>query len=89
LKKALDVKRVGMFFEGYEIDYSHIKLIPVPNELEQDCNGAFGTFHSQYPGFITTQPGAERDVRKPKVGNLEGLESCAASIEEDYKNLVG
>src|SRR5271170_6788913 len=29
LAEALEIDRVGMFFEGFEIDYAHIKLVPV------------------------------------------------------------
>lgn len=29
MEKAFDVRRVGMFFEGMEIDYAYVKLIPV------------------------------------------------------------
>lgn len=43
LVRALRVKRVGRFLEDYEIDYTHVKPVPVPNELEAGGDGV-GTF---------------------------------------------
>lgn len=83
LIKALGVKRVGIFFEGYEIDYTHVKLVPVPNELEEGGNGN-GTFYRQYPGFITTQAGPEKNV---ELNHGLKLGDCAASIVSDLEKL--
>ena len=88
LKDALGVERVGMFFEGYEINYAHVKLLPVPTELEEGGrSNTVETFCSQYPGFVTTQPGPERDMAKSKLNEVGGLGSYAASIESDFKKL--
>ena len=62
LQEALNVSQVGMFLEGFEIDYAHIKLAPVPVELsETSDDGNVGIYYDDYPGFITTQPGPVRD----------------------------
>ncbi|KAL1703094.1 hypothetical protein EV121DRAFT_271334 [Schizophyllum commune] len=56
LKKAFTTETVGVFFEGFEIDYTHAKLIPahgtvVEREVETIER------HDTYPGFLTTQLG--------------------------------
>lgn len=84
LVRALGVKRVGMFFEGYEINYTHVKLVPVPNELEEGGDSV-GTFYRQYPGFITTQAGPERNVElkfdlKP--------EDCSVTIASNLEKML-
>lgn len=62
LMEALNVKRVGMFCEGFEIDYTHVKLLPVPTEVDEIAPGGDGSFYNQYPGFLTTQRGPRRSV---------------------------
>lgn len=58
LKQALGVTMVGMFFEGLEIDYSHVKLVPVytskkPGEPLRE------EFTEVYRGSISTKLGAQ------------------------------
>lgn len=62
LKKAFGVKRCGMFFEGYEIDYAHVKLVPVHNRFTSQGQlfnpiVAPAPFQKPYQGFLTTQFG--------------------------------
>ena len=62
LKKAFSVKRCGIFFEGYEIDYAHVKLIPVHNRFTSQGKlfnpiAASAPFQKTYDGFLTTQFG--------------------------------
>ncbi|KAL0571083.1 hypothetical protein V5O48_010874 [Marasmius crinis-equi] len=69
LKIAFGVKRVGVFFEGFEIDYAHVKLIPVwegEEKISEEGEAKAGApFYEAYPGYITTQWGPrERDVAK-------------------------
>ena len=63
LAEALGVTRCGMIFEGFEIDYAHVKLIPVNDDqhashswFESDTS-APGEFHDTYPGFVTSLDG--------------------------------
>ncbi|KAJ3415921.1 hypothetical protein HDV05_003762 [Chytridiales sp. JEL 0842] len=56
LKAAFDVEQVGMIFEGYEIDYAHVKLIPCHKPVVSQSEVA--EFHQTYPGFVTSQLGA-------------------------------
>lgn len=62
LKKAFSVKRCGIFFEGYEIDYAHVKLIPVHNRFTSQGKlfnpiAASAPFQKTYDGLLTTQFG--------------------------------
>ncbi|KAF9258044.1 HIT-like protein [Marasmius fiardii PR-910] len=81
MKKAFGVERIGVFFEGFEIDYTHVKLIPVHqvsgsiSEKEGDVEGeeSTGPYYEVYSGYITTERGPqERDIGK--------LERLAASV---------
>ncbi|KAL8747765.1 MAG: hypothetical protein Q9184_007555 [Pyrenodesmia sp. 2 TL-2023] len=63
LKGAFGTTRCGMFFVGFEIDYAHIKLVPVHDHGA--TNGRPFTpvagptaFQNKYEGFLTTQFGA-------------------------------
>ena len=63
LKKAFSVERCGMFFEGYEIDYAHIKLVPVHAQKASEEKQSIpilgaAPFHDQYQGYLTTQLGS-------------------------------
>ena len=77
LKKAFDVEHCGMFFEGYEIDYAHVKLIPVHQDYS---NGKVSVpilgpakFHENYEGYLTTQFG-------PLASDLDTLSVNAANL---------
>lgn len=58
LKEGLKVDQVAVFFEGYEIDFAHIKLYPIPRERRQGEQG-HERFFETYPGYLTTQEGPE------------------------------
>ncbi|KAF8418617.1 putative L-asparaginase [Tirmania nivea] len=64
LKLALGCERCGMIFEGFEIDYAHIKLVPVLHE--SGIVPSPTEFFHEYPGFLTTQRG-------PRKTNFEEL----------------
>jgi L-asparaginase / beta-aspartyl-peptidase len=87
LTKALEIERVGMFFEGFEIDYAHIKLVPVLKEVDE-TGESVGTFYEKYPGCLTTQPGPEKTAEELKVQVIEGLEDCIVKIEETLQKYV-
>jgi len=63
LKSSLGLRRCGMIFEGFEIDYAHIKLIPI-HEME-DIQGSTiqsnlippSAYEEKYIGFVTSQNG--------------------------------
>lgn len=65
LRKALGIERVGLFFEGYEIDYTHAKLIPVHalgGATLQEKDTGEAPYSEIYPGYITTQPGPKAEL---------------------------
>ena len=58
LKQALGVDRVGLIFEGMEINYAHAKLIPIPRERVQ--HGIQSEQYSEtYPGFVSSKQCSE------------------------------
>lgn len=83
LKTAFDVEYCGMFFEGYEIDYAHIKLVPVHQNYS---NGKVfvpilgpTAYHKSYKGYLTTQFG-------PLASNLGALSVDAANFRTLLSN---
>lgn len=59
LKKSLGLKRIGIAFEGFEIDYAHVKLYPIwedfNNSIPENCETV--SWEEVYQGFITSQKG--------------------------------
>ena len=77
LKTAFHVEHCGTFFEGYEIDYAHIKLVPVHQNYS---NGKIfvpilgpAAYHRDYEGYLTTQFG-------PLASDLGALSVDAANF---------
>lgn len=59
LREVFGVERCGMFFEGYEINYAHVKLVPVHHGLTSEGQTfkvfpEAATFQDLYPGYLTT-----------------------------------
>lgn len=80
LKKAFDVKRCGIFFEGYEIDYAHVKLVPVHDQITSEGRlfnpiAAPIPFQKIYKGFLTTQLG-------PLASDLNAIADDAKRLRE-------
>lgn len=77
LKKALDVPRVALVFEGTGVAYVHAKLIPLHGELaaKTDVWSDHTEFSETYKGFITTAEG-------PRMSDEE-----LQSIQEKIVNL--
>nr|XP_047123343.1 uncharacterized protein LOC124806449 isoform X2 [Hydra vulgaris]XP_047123344.1 uncharacterized protein LOC124806449 isoform X2 [Hydra vulgaris]XP_047123345.1 uncharacterized protein LOC124806449 isoform X2 [Hydra vulgaris]XP_047123346.1 uncharacterized protein LOC124806449 isoform X2 [Hydra vulgaris] len=58
IKTSLSVESTCMIFEGFEIDYAHIKLIPVFNKNEnKNFKEPKTEFHSKYLGYVTSLNG--------------------------------
>lgn len=77
LKGAFGTTRCGIFFEGFEIDYAHIKLVPVHDH--DAANGRRFTpvarpiaFQDKYEGFLTTQFGPLRAGCENPAENVNG-----------------
>lgn len=84
LKTAFDAEHYGMFFEGYEIDYVHIKLVPV-HQNNSNGSKAFVTilgptaYQKNYEGYLTTQFG-------PLASDLGALRVDAANFKKLLEN---
>lgn len=74
LEAALDVKRVGLVFEGEAVPHVHAKLYPM-HELDGDRSKfpAQKVFYPVYPGFLSTIDG-------PKMSDEE-LNELQAKIK--------
>ena len=82
LKQAFNVTRCGMFFEGFEIDYAHVKLIPIQNQSGPEAQlstpiASPTAFQETYPGFLTTQVG-------PPASDLDAIADEATHLREQY-----
>lgn len=58
ITQSLKVKSTCMIFEGFEIDYAHIKLIPVNIKNEKDTSKELPVeFHAKYVGYVSSLDG--------------------------------
>lgn len=62
LCRALPADSCGVIFEGYEIDYTHVKIIPMVRDCDAEgatvCRGAPSTdFCDLYKGYVTSVDG--------------------------------
>ena len=63
LKRSFGANQVGMIFEGFEIDYAHVKLIPIRSSSNtsgslQTKNLIYqGEYHEKYPGYVSSLQG--------------------------------
>lgn len=75
LRKAFDVKRVGMVFEGEGVPHLHAKLIPMDGNGGSQKHEPF--FTDVYEGFLTT-------IEGPKMSDEE-LTAIQKKIQEAAK----
>ncbi|KAL9102403.1 MAG: hypothetical protein Q9163_002448 [Psora crenata] len=84
LKSALGLHRCGMIFEGFEIDYAHIKLVPIHENKcmlenpKQDSPPTQSTFEENYTGYVTSMNG-------PLTKDTESLSIDAMNIRNIYQ----
>jgi beta-aspartyl-peptidase (threonine type) len=63
LMKAFEAPRCGMIFEGFEIDYAHVKLIPIHSRetnsqsLESGPTTKIAPYEEIYRGYVTSLNG--------------------------------
>lgn len=68
LEDSLGSWATGLIFEGFEIDYAHVKLIPLFHPSSPETGGAnpnpdsdprpsIPQFFSTYPGYVTSEDG--------------------------------
>ena len=81
LMKALRVHRCGMIFEGFEIDYAHVKLIPIQSReaygqsLEPGPTTEKASYQEEYQGYVTSLNG-------PLLRDQESLVLDASSLRK-------
>ena len=77
LKDAFGIQRCGMIFEGLEIDYAHVKLIPVHEADLRDGitvkERGTASFHENYQGYVSSLHG-------PLSGDLNLVTTDAFNI---------
>lgn len=79
LRQALGTRRCGMIFEGFEIDYAHVKLIPMHDSLAaHDPVMTVAPFHETYQGYVSSLSG-------PLVKDIESLTRAALDIRGMYR----
>ncbi|KAF2639452.1 hypothetical protein P280DRAFT_470120 [Massarina eburnea CBS 473.64] len=83
LMKAFGVSRCGMIFEGFEIDYAHVKLIPIHSgEIHSPSSKPGRTteiapYEEQYRGYVTSLNG-------PLLQDQESLVLDISSLRETF-----
>lgn len=81
LMKAFGVPRCGMIFEGFEIDYAHVKLIPIHHSQVQSQSRESGPtseiapYEESYRGHVTSLNG-------PLLQDQESLVLDASSLRK-------
>ena len=79
LIKAFQISQCGFMLEGYEIDYAHVKLIPIHERyLDIDTSdhvSRHAEYRKTYNGYITSQPG-------PPLGNLDSLSDLTDAMRQ-------
>ena len=70
-QSALGVSRVGLIFEGMEIDYAHAKLIPILDKIEINTQHLCEPFRATYAGFVTSKPGPVAPYEQLEEMHLE------------------
>ncbi len=84
LKSSLGLRRCGMIFEGLEIDYAHVKLIPIHEKEEVQELSKVGSpitqsvYEKKYTGHVTSQNG-------PLTNDAESLSIDAMNIRSIKK----
>ncbi|KAI1432926.1 HIT-like domain-containing protein [Xylaria sp. CBS 124048] len=88
LKNAFGLSQCGMIFEGFEIDYAHVKLIPI--RAGHAGNTEYGSprpisstmvapFHETYQGYVSSLNG-------PFLEDVESLATSTFEIRNMYDN---
>ena len=81
LKHAFQARRIGMIFEGFEIDFTHVKLIPIRDppadfaSLNTKNTIQEADYHESYPGYVTSLNG-------PTIRDTEALSRDAQAIRK-------
>lgn len=79
LTQTFHVSQCGFIFEGFEIDYAHIKLIPIHKSPTDDDSTSqisnHADFQTIYSGYVTSQPG-------PILGDLRLLIDATNAMRE-------
>ena len=90
LKKAFEMRQCGMVFEGFEIDYAHVKLIPgrkataavaVTETPAANESKAESAYSEEYQGYVTSLPG-------PLAKDVESLAKDAFSIRDSLRENI-
>ncbi|KAM0563573.1 hypothetical protein ACHAPJ_001297 [Fusarium lateritium] len=86
LKEAFGAERCGMIFEGFEIDYAHVKLIPIHSpdadfqiSETKDLIKTVAPFQETYQGYVSSLEG-------PLCKDLASLKQSSLGIKKRYNS---
>ena len=79
LQRALGARRIGMIFEGFEIDYTHVKRIP--NRDPPATSPSLYTqgliqqaeYYENYPGYVASLHGPAIKDTEPLARDAEAI----------------
>ncbi|PYH44827.1 HIT family protein [Aspergillus saccharolyticus JOP 1030-1] len=79
LIRAFGIERCGMIFEGFEIDYAHVKLVPIhgggddDDHDDQNLEDWCEPFQEAYQGYVSSMPGPRVEDEEPLVKKAEEI----------------
>ncbi|XP_048105906.1 uncharacterized protein LOC125298960 isoform X2 [Alosa alosa] len=83
LQEGMSAQRVALIFEGFEIDYAHLKLIPLLASSCPEVTAVPPQFSQTYPGFVTSANGPPASPEELKKVHTQITQSKAPRSWED------
>ncbi|CUM66586.1 uncharacterized protein PRCAT00004255001 [Priceomyces carsonii] len=78
IKHSLNIRRVGIIFEGMEVDYAHAKLIPILEDDNNKIEPEEQDFSNTYDGTVSSKVG-------PRVA-LKSLQDTREAIDVSLRD---
>ena len=84
LKTAFGTSRCGMIFEGMEVDYAHVKLIPVIYPTTEKTPAGSNTVATMSAPYQSTYQGYVSSLYGPAQADMKQLEEDAAALHKMF-----
>ncbi|XP_031432753.2 uncharacterized protein LOC116222495 [Clupea harengus] len=83
LQEGMRARGVALIFEGFEIDYAHVKLIPLVTSPCQKVTSVPSQFFQTYPGFVTSANGPQASSEEINKVHTQIIKNIAPRSWED------
>lgn len=90
LKQSFGISRCGMIFEGFEIDYAHVKLMPIlqAGYLDDISTVDLNNSTVKISPFYETYQGHVSSLNGPSSKDFEALNIAASSIRGKFSKEI-